>query len=332
MEQVEIKHLASKAGRIGFGCSPLGEHGWGAVDRAEMMASIHAALDGGINLFDVSDVYGLGRAEETLGEALVGRRNRAIIVSKFGVRVEPGRGTFYDSSATWIRSALDASLKRLRTDCIDVYLMHYWDERTPIEDVYSCLEDARLAGKIRAYGLSNANPDEMLAMVPPAGRSHHSTFTLQYNLLDRQFEDIIARTITQTGFTFLSWGSLAEGLLSGKFDKGLSLAADDRRWRYRNFVGDRFEDNLELVRKTASIADSLDRRTTAVALRWILDRLPGSIALVGMKSRRNIESALDASGWRLPPEALASLDALTQHRRQAEVKGVQFINSAGIPA
>ena len=112
-----------------------------------MAAAIHAALDSGINLFDISDVYGLGQAERTLGEALVGKRSRAVIVSKFGVRVEEGRGTFYDTSAAWIRNALEASLRRLRTDFIDVYLMHYWDERTPLDLVFSTLEEARQAEK-----------------------------------------------------------------------------------------------------------------------------------------------------------------------------------------
>ena len=98
MEQVEVKSLATKVGRIGFGCDPLGEYGWGALDRSAMAAAIHVALDSGIDLFDISDAYGLGRAELTLGEALVGKRSRAVIVSKFGVRMEDGRGTFYDNS------------------------------------------------------------------------------------------------------------------------------------------------------------------------------------------------------------------------------------------
>jgi len=147
MEQVEIKSLGTKVGRIGFGCDPLGEHGWGALDRSAMAAAIHVALDSGIELFDISDAYGLGRAEITLGEALVGKRSRAVIVSKFGVRMEEGRGTFYDNSVAWIRNALEASLRRLRTDFIDVYLMHYWDERTPLDLVFNTLEEARQAEK-----------------------------------------------------------------------------------------------------------------------------------------------------------------------------------------
>ena len=246
----------------------------GRFDRSAMAAAIHVALDLGINLFDISDVYGLGRAETTLGEALVGKRSRAVIVSKFGIRVEEGRGTFYDTSVAWIRSALEASLRRLRTDFIDVYLMHYWDERTPLDLVFSTLEEARQAGKIRAYGFSNANPKVMLENIPVGLKAHMAAFTLQYNLLDRHFEGIIESVIQDEGLTFLSWGSLAEGLLTGKFAPGLDLRADDRRHRYRNFVGQRFEENRHILGRIADLSSVLERPCASIALRWILIACP----------------------------------------------------------
>jgi len=328
MEQVTIQGLGKTVGRIGFGCSPLGEHGWGRIDRAEMVQAIHAALDSGINLFDVSDVYGLGRAEETLGEALVGKRDRAVIVSKFGVRVKQPGVTFYDTSPQWIETALTESLRRLRTDVIDVYLMHYWDERTRIDDIFEVLERARSAGKIKSYGFTNANPIELLDMASNI-LSGPSTFSLQYNLLDRHFEGIISRAIERHRLTFLSWGSLAEGLLTGKFTEGLSLAPDDRRWRYRNFIGKRFTENLQIIAAINRLASAIGHSTSAVALRWILEQLPGSVALVGIKSMQNVRNALDASGWSLPEHSKQQLDSLTATRRRDAVPGIQFVNSAG---
>ena len=329
MEQVTLEKLGRTAGRVGFGCSPLGEHGWGEVDRPEMIRAIHAALDSGINLFDVADIYGLGLAEETLGKALAGRRQQAVIVSKFGLKFKPQRGTYYDTSPKWIETALCASLRRLRTDVIDVYLMHYWDERTAIAEVIEALETARAAGKIRSYGFTNANP---LALLEAAGLSTPpglSTFSLQYNLIDRHFEGVIFRNLAANPLNFLSWGSLAEGLLSGKFTSQLMLAPNDRRRRYRNFIGARFTENLLLIDAIGKIAQALDRNEAALALRWILDRIPQSISLVGMKSRRNVESALDASNWSIPADIRHQLDVLTRSRHREDLPGIQYINSAG---
>jgi aryl-alcohol dehydrogenase-like predicted oxidoreductase len=329
IEQVTLEKLGRTAGRIGFGCSPLGEHGWGKVDRTEMIRAIHSALDSGINLFDVADIYGLGLAEENLGAALAGKRQQAVIVSKFGLKFEPTRGTYYDTSPNWIETALTASLRRLRTDVIDVYLMHYWDERTQIADVIEALERARAAGKIRSYGFTNANPMALLAaagLPQPAGMS---AFSLQYNLIDRHFEGVIQRTLKAYPVTFLSWGSLAEGLLSGKFTKQLTLPPDDRRWRYRNFIGERFTENLRLVDAIGKTAATLGHGAGTLALRWILDRIPQSIALVGMKSRRNVESALKTSGWSTPTDIRLQLDLLTKARYRDDVPGIQYINSAG---
>lgn len=329
MEQVAIERLGKTVGRIGFGCSPLGEHGWGPVDRPEMVRAIHSALDLGINLFDVSDVYGLGRAEETLGEALVGRRERAVIVSKFGVRVDQLRGTYYDTSPSWIETALTNSLRRLRTDSLDIYLMHYWDELTPIDGILEVLEKARSAGKIQSYGFANANPIALLDKARQDIPLSTAAFSLQYNLLDRHFEGVILRSIERHHLTFLSWGSLAEGLLTGKFGHGVSLAPEDRRWRYRNFIGDRFQENLTMIEAVDRIAAGIGRSSGALALRWILDQLPGSVALVGMKNRQNIRSALDALGWSLPANIRQQLDSLTQTRRRDDVSGIQYVNSAG---
>jgi len=155
-----------------------------------------------------------------------------------------------------------------------------------------------------------------------------AAFTLQYNHLDRHFEGIIESVIQDEGLTFLSWGSLAEGLLTGKFASGLDLRPDDRRHRYRNFVGQRFEENRHILSRIAALSGVLERPCASIALRWILDRLPGSVALVGMKNSKNVVDAIGALRWSLSRSSMDELDALTLSRRRERADGMQFINPA----
>ena len=132
-EYVDFPVLDLKVSRIGFGCCPMGQHGWGITDERELIKAVHAALDCGITFVDTADVYGLGVSELVLGKALKGNRQSAVIATKFGVRTENGR-TFFDNSRKWINQAVDESLSRLGTDYIDLYQLHYWDNKTPINE------------------------------------------------------------------------------------------------------------------------------------------------------------------------------------------------------
>jgi myo-inositol catabolism protein IolS len=273
---------------LGFGCCPMGGHGWGRVHDEELRAAVATALDLGVRLFDTSDVYGLGASEVLLGEALRGRRDHAVIATKFGVRRENGV-TFHDTTPAWITKAAEASLRRLKTDRIDLYQMHYWDGVTPLDVVTAALESLRKAGKIRAYGVTNHDP-----RISDSGGM--ATYSYHYNLVHREHEDLILGVQQQTDLLFMSWGSLGQGVLSGAYHSLGQLEPGDRRHRqiYDNFHGEKFAAIQVVLEELKSIATANGIPSVSqLALRWIVDRIPRAIPLVGIKRPAQI---IDAAG------------------------------------
>lgn len=270
----------------------MGGHGWGRVNDEELREAVVTALDLGVRLFDTSDVYGLGASETLLGKALRGRRDQAIIATKFGVRHENG-GTFNDTSPAWITAAAEASLCRLGVDCIDLYQMHYWDGVTPMEQIVAALESLRTAGKIRAYGVTNYDPRLPKMSV---GGGHLTSYSYHYSLVHRQHENLIRAVQQQSDLLFMSWGSLGQGVLSGNYRSLAQLDPTDRRRRdvYENFHGEKFAAIQVVLEELKSIAADEDIPSVSqIALRWIVDQVPRAIPLVGIKRPAQI---LDAAG------------------------------------
>lgn len=293
--------------RFGFGGCPLGGHGWGDTDDQKLKAAIHAAFDAGVTLFDTADVYGLGRSEAVLGEILQAHRQEVVFATKFGVR-RKGDTTLYDNSAAWIQSSVEGSLKRLRTDRIDLYQLHYWDRTTPLPDVVGCLQDLIRQGKIRAFGVTNLDP-RTISAEPIDGLV---SFSMEYNLI-RQDRTAEIRAIEAKGLTFLSWGSLAQGALSGKYPAEAAFDPDDRRSRdaYSAFHGEGLARRERAVALLREIAPNYPGRTVAqLAVRWILDSHPDSVALVGMKSPEQVRDMNGAFDWSLSAEDLSRLSRL----------------------
>ena len=186
MEYLTLKGTDLKVSRLCLGGCPMGGYGWGDVQDEELIKTIHAALDAGITMFDNADSYGLGHSEEILGKGLGKRRNNVVIATKFGVRVENGK-TFYDNSPEYIRTACENSLKRLGTDYIDLYQVHYRDGKTPIAEVVNALDELKAEGKIRYYGLSNIHAEDAEEYKSLVG-----TFACvqnEYSLACRKFEE-----------------------------------------------------------------------------------------------------------------------------------------------
>jgi aryl-alcohol dehydrogenase-like predicted oxidoreductase len=312
VQYIELGDL--RLSRLGFGCDPLGGHAWGHVDPAEAQRAVGTAVDLGVTLFDTADCYGRGESEIRLGQALGVRRKDVAIATKFGVRLDRDGAASRDNSSGWFEKALAASLRRLRTDYIDLYQLHYWDGTTAWADIFDRLERKREAGIIRWYGVTNEliSP-EILPTRPPGFVS----CSFEFSLANRSNQPCIESMRAQWDLGFLSWGSLGQGVLSGKYASASDLGQDDRRRRrvYANFHGDGFIRNLSLVeRLRARLHEYPGVTTTQVAIRWILDRFDFSIALVGTKTRQQVRENVGAVDFRLTESDVALLSRLTSDR------------------
>lgn len=312
MEYITLKNSDLVVSRLCMGGCPLGGYGWGETQENELIDAVHTALDRGITFFDTADTYGLGQSELTLGKALGDHRKDVVIASKFGVRVGGGK-TVYDNSPAYIKEALDASLKRLRTDYIDLYQVHYRDGVTPIEEVVGALEEAKKAGKIRYYGLSNIHEEDKKEL------SHHLgkfvSFQDEYSLACRKNETDMLSIAEELQMTPLTWGSLGQGILTGKYTKeNVNFGSNDRRSReiYVNFHGDKLLKNLDIVEAMRPIAEKYNKPVSAVAIRYILDYLSGSVVLVGAKRPAQILGNVEGCDWKLDDSDLQKLEEVSR--------------------
>jgi len=311
MECITLKNSNLRVSRLCMGGCPMGGHGWGIVQEQELVNAVHAALDRGVNFFDTADTYGLGQSERTLGRALGSRRHKAVIASKFGVRVE-NHVTFYDNSPQWIRTACENSLRRLDTDYIDLYQIHYRDGRTDIHAVVEVLEELKQEGKIRYFGLCNLTRKDIEELWSVKG--HFVSIQDQYSLACRDFEDDIMTLSQELELNPLTWGSLGQGILTGKYDRNATFGSDDRRSRevYVNFHGDKLLKNLEIVEHMRHVAAHYGKPLSALAVRFILDYLPDSVVLCGVKRPEQILSNAEALGWNLTNEDLRFLEYVSR--------------------
>lgn len=310
-EQEEKKNLRSKTeyitipktdlrvSRLCFGGCPMGRYGWGKTDKKDLIEAVRYAIDIGVNFFDTSDTYGLGESERILGESIKGRRKDIIITTKFGVRRTDDGQTYYDNSPSWIRTALNNSLERLQTDYVDLYLVHYFDGKTPLADIFSTLNELRHEGKIRYYGVCNVNEDYLKKLEP--FKDDIVCIQNEYSLLTRKNEYVFNEFNEAMGTASLTWGSLSQGLLAGNITKETKFEQGDRRNRdvYVNFHGERFEHNLMVVEEVKKIAKKHNKTCAAASLRFVLDNLKDSIVLVGVKNTNELKSDFEVFGFSL---------------------------------
>lgn len=311
MEFLYLKGTDIKVSRLCIGGCPMGRYGWGVVSAQELSETVHTAISKGINFFDTADIYGLGEAERILGDALHSCRDKVVINTKFGVRRSTSGNMFYDNSPDWIETALEKSLRRLKTDYIDVYQIHYRDGKTPLIDIVEVLERIKKQGKIRSYGLSNIVYDECREL----DEVEHSfcSFQNEYSLANRTFEKDIIGLANIYSMTPMTWGSLGQGVLTGKYTQNVHFNDDDRRSRgtYVNFHGEKLIHNLRIVEQLQSIATAKDVPVSSVAIRWILERIPESVVIAGVKRPKQLEENLDAISWGLSLSEMGSLDVVS---------------------
>lgn len=312
MEYITLKNSDLKVSRFCMGGCPMGGYGWGDVQNAELLDAIHEALESGVNFFDTADTYGLGESERTLAKGLGSHRKDVIISTKFGVRTGGGK-TVYDNSPEYIEQALNASLERLGTDYVDIYTIHYRDNVTPIADVVGKLEQLKQQGKIRYFGLSNIHADTMDELLPFAGK--FVCCQDEFSLACRKFEDDLKLIEDKLLASPMTWGSLGQGILTGKYTKeNVNFGANDRRSRdiYVNFHGEKLEQNLKIVDELKKIAAAHGKSVAACAIRFILDYLPESVVLAGVKRPAQLHSNLEAMDWHLTDAELNFLNSISK--------------------
>jgi aryl-alcohol dehydrogenase-like predicted oxidoreductase len=292
----------------GLGCMGMSEF-YGATDEAESLATLHRALELGVTFFDTADMYGPFKNEELLGKALAGKRDRAVIATKFGNR-RGADGSYFGISGKpdYVRSACDASLKRLGVDHIDLYYQHRVDSNVPIEDTVGAMAGLVQAGKVRFLGLSEAAPET----IRRAHKTHPITaLQTEYSLWSRDVEAEILPLVRSLGIGFVAYSPLGRGFLSGRFKTAEDIPADDWRRNNPRFQGDNLVANQALVATVEEVAREKGVTPAQLALAWVLSRGDDIVPIPGTKRRKYLEENAAASDIKLTAADLSRLDHLT---------------------
>jgi aryl-alcohol dehydrogenase-like predicted oxidoreductase len=306
IETINIPGIDTPASRIGLGTWAIGGWMWGGSDEASSIATIRGAVQSGINVIDTAPVYGFGHSEEIVGKALEGIRDQVVIATKVALEW-PNEKVRRNASAARIRQEIEDSLRRLRTDRIDLYQVHWPDPLVPHEETAIELEKLRREGKILAIGVSNYDTEQMDGF-----RRHASLATVQppYNLFERAIEADVLPYAKQHGLTVLAYGALCRGLLSGRMRADTVFDGDDLRKADPKFQAPRFAQYLSAVEALRKFAQERHGKSVlALAVRWILDQGP-TIALWGARKPEQLAGLDEAFGWKLSADDLAEIDTI----------------------
>jgi len=308
MEFVTVQGTDIRASRIGLGTWAIGGWMWGGSDDEAAVATIRSALDCGINLIDTAPAYGQGHSEEVVGRAVKGRRERVILATKVGLEWDERGGVRRNASAARMKNEIEDSLRRLQTDYVDIYQVHWPDPAVPIEETAKAIQALYDAGKIRAIGVSNFSPSQMDDFA-----KHAKLHTAQppYNLFERAAERDVLPYALAHGLTALTYGALCRGLLSGAMREDRTFTGDDLRRIDPKFQPPRYAQYLRAVNRLDQFARThYGKRVLHLALRRLLDQPGVGAALWGARRPDQVDPVSEAFSFSLDANAKAEIDRI----------------------
>jgi aryl-alcohol dehydrogenase-like predicted oxidoreductase len=322
-EAISCDGIPKSISRIGLGTWAIGGADWGRSNDSDSIKTIQHAVDVGINLIDTAPVYGFGHSEKIVGQALAegGRRDKAVLATKVALEWADGK-VFRNSSPARIRKEIEDSLRRLRTDRIDVYQIHWPDSTVPIEETAEAMLELHREGKVLALGVSNFSPQQMEAWrrVAPL----HSTQP-PYNIFEREIESDVLPYALDQKLIVLSYGAICRGLLSGKMSRSRKFEESDLRLRDPKFLEPRYSQYLAAVDLLAKHAQAnYGKSVLAFAVRWILDRGETMTALWGARNAAQLDQVEEAFGWKISADDYAAVDEILRKTIQDPV-GPEFM-------
>ena len=320
MRKVKLGSQGAVVSRMGLGCMGMSEF-YGERNNDESAATILRALDLGINFLDTADMYGIGDNEELIGKTIRGRRDKVFLATKFANIRKKDDPTYWAVSGKpeYVRSACDASLKRLGIDHIDLYYQHRVDPQTPIEDTVGAMAELVKAGKVKYLGLSEASP----ATIRRAHKVHPITaLQTEYSLWERHVEKEILGTVRELGIGFVPYSPLGRGFLTGTITKASDLGnKDSRSLRFPRFEGEALNKNQVLVDRVRAIAERRGVKAGQLALAWVLAKGEDLVPIPGTKRRTYLEENAAAAEIKLSPAEVAELEAAVP---QTEIVGDRY--------
>ena len=312
MEYIKIAGTDLEVSRIGLGTWAIGGWMWGGTDEKQAIRTLHEALDRGVTLIDTAPIYGFGTSESIVGKALAtsSLRARAVVATKLGLEWQ-GEKVHRNNSRERIFVEIEESLRRLGTDHVDIYQVHWPDPLVPAQETAEALSRLLEQGKIRAIGVSNYSPEQMKAFAQFAPLH---TSQPPYNLFEREIEDDVLPHCRENGITTLMYGALCRGLLSGRMRMDTSFEGDDIRKVDPKFSGERRSHYLAAVSELEKLAHDLGKTVLHLAVRWVLDQPGSHVALWGARNPAQLEPLEGVCGWSLSQQQLARIDEIVaQH-------------------